>query len=102
MGNLATDIAQLVAAPGASFSHSKLIFDPTGENYYQGIRGYWSAVREHWPPLSLDIFERLALVGQIFRMLLEVGWALEVSLIIDPENRKATLPLRMTFILSEL
>ncbi|HSF19306.1 MAG TPA: hypothetical protein VLK65_27520 [Vicinamibacteria bacterium] len=27
--------------------------------------------------MSLEFFERLALVGQIFRMLLSVGWALE-------------------------
>lgn len=71
-GNPATDIAHLIPTPGTSQSKSHLVVGARN-----GIEAYWRTVRGHWPQLSLEFFERLALVGQIFRMLLSVGWALE-------------------------
>ena len=71
-GNPAADIAHLIATPGAPRSKSRLVDDSCN-----GIEAYWRTVNEHWPQSNLAFFERLALVGQIFRMLLAVGWALE-------------------------
>ena len=74
-GNPATDIAQLVATPEAL--SSDLFVDPEGHGHNCGIEAYWTIVQEHWRQLNLQMLKRLALVGQIFRMLLSVRWALE-------------------------
>ncbi|HXV62282.1 MAG TPA: phosphotransferase [Vicinamibacteria bacterium] len=71
-GNPATDIAHLIATPGAPRSKSTLVVDSR-----DGVEAYWKTVHERWSEWNLAFFERLALVGQIFRMLLAVNWALE-------------------------
>jgi len=39
------------------------------------LRAYWAVVRERWPDVDLGTVERLALFGQIFRLLAGIGWA---------------------------
>lgn len=76
-GNPAPDIAHLVNTYGTPLPSSQLINDPDGNDCLHGIHAYWATVRECWPHLNLHTFERLALVGQIFRMLFCIGWSLE-------------------------
>ncbi len=53
------------------------------------IPTYWSTVQDHWPKLSIQVLERLANVGKIFRCLVFLDWlapSLETESVEQPMN----------------